>query len=227
MKKRILLSLVSFFMMTAMWASLQEAYQIYVDGANGKTGKTATLTLKMQTGDAGVWQWTCNVVLPAGVTYVDGSAAIVDGRYPEGFNPTLTATAVTDEETNVTTVTFSCFGADGTVMTGTDGDIATFEVQVASSVEPGDYTVQVKNAVMFEVDQNKSYTYSLREFTWTIEKGALTGDVNEDGFVDGGDAQQILNVMAANGYEAKCDVNNDGFVDGGDYQQVLNIMAAQ
>ena len=55
----------------------------------------------------------------------------------------------------------------------------------------------------------------------------IVGDVNSDGFVDGGDAQQILNVMAVNGYDTKCDVNKDGYVDGGDCQQVLNIMSAQ
>ena len=157
--------------MTTIWAELQEAYQIYLTSTDGQIGKTSTMILKMHTGNAGVWQWTCNVVLPAGVTYVDGSAAIVDGRYPEGFNPTLTATAVTDFETNVTTVTFSCFGADGMAMTGTDGAIAFFDVNVGATVEPGDYIIQVKNAIMFLADQWTSYTYALREFTWTITAG--------------------------------------------------------
>ena len=62
-------------------------------------------------------------------------------------------------------------------------------------------------------------------------RGAYTnqipGDVNDDGVVDGGDAQQILNVMSVDGYDEKCDVNGDNVVDGGDYQQVLNIMSAE
>ena len=70
MKKRILLSLVSFFAMTAMWASLTEAYQISVTaGAAGKTGDKATLTLNMKNKEA-IATWTCDVVLPAG-TYTD------------------------------------------------------------------------------------------------------------------------------------------------------------
>ena len=56
---------------------------------------------------------------------------------------------------------------------------------------------------------------------------AVFGDVNNDGSVDGGDCQQILNVMSVDGYDAKCDVNGNGIVDGADYQQVLNIMSAQ
>ena len=55
----------------------------------------------------------------------------------------------------------------------------------------------------------------------------VPGDVNNDFVVDGGDAQQILNVMSVDGYDASCDVNGDNVVDGGDYQQILNIMSAQ
>ncbi|MBO7119837.1 MAG: hypothetical protein J6W03_05925 [Bacteroidaceae bacterium] len=223
MKKRILLSLVSFFMMTAMWASLQDAYQIYVTGANGKTGQNSTLTLNMQAGDAGVWQWTCNVVLPAGIEFV-GNEAIVENRYPEGFNPTLTATPVTDPETGVTTVTFTCYGADGFVMTGTDGAIATFDVK---PTEVGEFNIQVKNAIMFMVDQNNSYGYDLREFAWTVEEGRIKGDADNNGQVDGADLQKILNIMSANGYDESCDIDSNGVVDGADYQIVLNIMASQ
>ena len=55
----------------------------------------------------------------------------------------------------------------------------------------------------------------------------IKGDVNNDGSVDGGDAQQILNVISDDGYEAALDVNGDGVIDGGDYQQILNIMSAE
>ena len=51
------------------------------------------------------------------------------------------------------------------------------------------------------------------------------GDVNNDGKVDGIDAQAILNVMSDNGYKLECDVDKDGKVDGIDYQTVLNIMS--
>ena len=70
MKKRILLSLVSFFAMTAMWASITDAYQIYVKGANGKTYGTAELTLNMKNKNA-IAIWKCTLVLPEGITYKD------------------------------------------------------------------------------------------------------------------------------------------------------------
>ncbi|MBR6128303.1 MAG: dockerin type I repeat-containing protein [Bacteroidaceae bacterium] len=226
MKKRILLSLVSFFMMTAMWASLQDAYQIYVTaGAAGKTGETATLTLNMKTGDAGIWSWSCTVVLPEGVTFVEGSEAIDPARYPEDFAPTFTATPNEDG-----TVTFSCAGADGKVMTGTDGAIATFQVAVAADATPGDVVVEVKNAAMIEANTTSIHNYPSKSFTWTIEEGAVAveGDANGDGEVDIADYTYILNVMADEGEVSEypeVDVNGDNEIDIADATYVLNLMA--
>ena len=92
MKKRILLSLMSFFVMTSMWATLASYYQMKVTAsANGKTGETATLTLNLENKNA-VTTWQCLVTLPEGVTYKEGTFAIVDGRYPEGYNAHAVAT---------------------------------------------------------------------------------------------------------------------------------------
>ncbi len=239
MKKRILLSLVSFFMMTAMWASLQEAYQIYVTaGANGKTGQNATLTLNMKNTEA-IWSWTATVALPEGVTYVDGSVALDPARlpeFPEGVEATITATVNEDG-----TVTFACQlpavdedenGIYDYAITGTDGAIATFNVTVASTVTPGDVQVVVNvGAAMVEPNGTSTYTYTkANSFTWTIEEGALLGDANGDGAVDVADVTFILSRMAENAkaedYPAS-DVNGDGGIDVADVTNVLTIMASQ
>ena len=70
---------------------------------------------------------------------------------------------------------------------------------------------------------------SLDDFDLVITAGkpdnSIKGDVDNDGKVDGIDAQAILNVMSDDGYKTECDVNKDGKVDGLDYQTVLNIMS--
>ena len=223
MKKRILLSLVSFFAMTAMWASLVDAYQIYVTGSNAKTGTTAELTLNMKNRNAiGIWQ--CTLVLPEGVTYED--VAVVPARYPEGYNAELTATPNADG-----TVTIVCSGEEGVTLTGTDGAIATVTVKIAATVEPGDYIVTVKDTKLYEPNGDiRQDAKGTREFTWTIEKGeepGIKGDLNGDGKVDIADAVSVLNIMAAGSYEAAADLNGDQKVDVADFVSVLNIMAAQ
>ncbi len=220
MKKRILLSLVSFFIMTAMSASLLEAYKIYVTaGANGKQGATAELTVNLKNKNA-IASWNCKIVLPAGVTFQ--SAELLNARVPEGYEAQFNAVANEDG-----TVDLSCEGAEGVALTGTDGAVAKIVVAVAADAAIGDCTVNVKSAHMEEVDGTE-YNRSNNEFTWTIEEGAPAfevGDVNCDGKVDIADAVSVLNAVAGIEVPGDADVNKDGNVDVADFVTVLNIMA--
>ena len=225
MKKRILLSLMSFFVMTSMWATLASYYQMKVTAsANGKTGETATLTLNLENKNA-VTTWQCLVTLPEGVTYKEGTFAIVDGRYPEGYNANVVATVNGDG-----TVTFFCEGAEGIALTGTAGAVATFDVEVASEVVPNDYAVVVNNSDVTEVNGTTYHWKTANEYVWTIEEGAasvIEGDVTGDGKVNFTDAQSVLTLMANDEYDASADVNHDGKVDFTDYQSILVIMAGE
>ena len=220
MKKRILLSLVSFFMMTAMWASVVDAYQIYVTAAaNGKTGATATLKLNMKNRN-GVDTWKCVLVLPAGVTYE--SAVVSGNRYPEGFSPALTVTTNADGS-----LTFFCEGEEGFTMTGTDGEVAEVTVKVAADAPVGDCVVNVSESHILASGDMHDRTKD-NEFTWTIEQGeepGIWGDLNDDQKVDIADAVTVLNIMATGVYDVKADLNGDNKNDIADFVTVLNIMA--
>ena len=223
MKKRILLSLMSFFVMTSMWATLASYYQMKVTAsANGKAGETATLTLNLENKNA-VTTWQCLVTLPEGVTYKEGTFAIVDGRYPEGYNANVVATVNGDG-----TVTFFCEGEEGIALTGTAGAVATFDVEVASEVVPNDYAVVVNNSDVTEVNGTTYHWKTANEYVWTIEEGAapvIEGDVTGDGKVNFTDAQSVLTIMANEEYDAAADVDHNGKVDFTDYQSILLIMA--
>jgi len=225
MKKRILLSLVSFFAMTAMWASLTDAYQIYVTAAaNGKTGATAELTLNMKNKLA-IATWKCELVLPEGVTY-EGVEA-VDGRYPAEYAPTFNVTTGNDG-----VVTIICEGEEGVAITGTDGAVAKVTVKIASDVTPGDYIVKINSAQLTEPGTSATIHNNNKavEFTWNIEQGAepgIKGDLNGDNKVDIGDAVTVLNVMSTGEYNASADLNEDQKIDIADFVTILNIMAGQ
>ncbi|MBQ7461905.1 MAG: dockerin type I repeat-containing protein [Bacteroidaceae bacterium] len=205
-----------------MWASLIEAYRLEVTAAaNGKTGSTATLTLNLENKEAIVKVWQCTVKLPDGVTYVDGSFALVPARYPEGYNAEATATVNADG-----TVTFVCAG-EGAI-TGTAGAVATFDVQIDATVTPGDYVVAVTRKHIVTVSDQIYDDATERPYTWTIEEGAPAfqkGDVNCDGKVDIADAVSVLNAMAGAEVEGDANVNGDENIDIADYVTVLNIMA--
>jgi hypothetical protein len=223
MKKRILLSMVSFFVMTAMWASLVDAYQIYVTAnANGKTNATAELILNMKNRNA-IGKWSCVIELPAGVTFK--SAEVVPGRYPEGFEPQIAAVPSNDNS-----VAVSCYGeGEGIAMTGTDGAVAVLTVEIAADATLGDAIVNVKNCTLEELN-GSMHNNANKEYTWTIEQGedvGIAGDLNGDGKVDIADAVSVLNIMAANGYDAVADINKDQKVDIADFVSILNTMAAQ
>ena len=231
MKKRILLSLVAFFAMTAMWASLnQGAFKIYVTGANGKTNNPATLKLNMANKNA-VGMWECTVVLPDGVTYVPGSVTITPGRYPEGAPTNVTETVNADGSvTFVYAVDEDEDGKPDFVLTGSDGEIASFSVNIAGTATVGENIVTVKEgAKMFEGNGTARNNDVAEEFKWTIEEGqaSLKGDVNKDGSVDLSDALTILDKMAEGSTDVAFDVDGDGNVNLSDFLSILDIMAEQ
>ena len=125
------------------------------------------------------------------------------------------------------TVTLSCELPEGTTYTGTDGAVATIQVQIAATVEPADYTVGLNTIKTIEAD-GTIHSKDANELVWTVEKGedpSLKGDVNIDGAVDIADGVSILNVMASGEALVSADVNGDGAVDIADFVSVLNIMA--
>ncbi len=214
--------MVSFFVMATSWASLLEAYQIYVTGANAKTNSTAELTLNMKNRNA-INMWECTLVLPEGVTFQ--SASLITARIPDGFNAEFSAVDNGDG-----TVSFTCEGEVGVGIPGTDGAIATVTVAIGD-ITPADVIVTVKDTKLTEpngtINEDKK---GQREFTWTIEQGeqqGKEGDLNGDEQVDIADAVAVLEVMAIDEYSVAADLNKDGKVDIADFVYVLEIMSQQ
>ena len=209
--------------MTAMWASLIDAYRIEVTAAAaGKTYATAELTLNMWNKEA-VIEWQTTLVLPEGVTFK--SVAIVEGRYPEGYNAVLETTENADGS-----VTIHCEGEEGVALTGTAGAVATVTVEIAGTVVPGDYKVIAKDTALTEANTTIHNNANVKEYTWTIEQGEepqTGGDLNGDGTIDIADAVCVLDVMASAEPDMKADLNGDGSVDIADLVVVLDLMAQQ
>ena len=156
--------------------TMAEAYHIYPYAeAPGQVGSSAEILLIMKNRSA-IATWQCTLELPQGVTFNSVSLPVgIDNRYPEGYNAQLTQTM--NGEGNV--ITFACQGEEGYALTGTDGVVAVVTVDIAQTVQPGDYDVYVKNIVLIQPDE-KIHSYGIdRKMTWTIEP-APTGIINFD-----------------------------------------------
>ena len=224
MKKRILLSLVSFFTMTAMWATLNDNFKLYFaeNLEAGKVGQKATLVLNMKnTTERPIAKWTGKIVLPEGVTYVDGSAVVVPGRYPSNYNPQLTVTTDGD-------LVLTCEGAEGVAIDGTDGAVASIQVEIASTVTPGNVVLKVDGVVLTEPNDHM-INLAASETPWTIEEGStgLLGDFNLDGVINAADLEYIYTLIAGEMYAADADINNDGAVNAADAEFILAIIAGE
>lgn len=214
-----MLSLVSFFAVTAMWASLTEAYKIYVTAPTAKTNSTAELTLSVKNRNA-IGIWSCELVLPAGVTFE--SFSLVDARYPEAYEAEYKAE---DKGNGVIAITVE--GADGVAMTGTDGAAATVTVKISDKATVGENTITVQAQNLYEPN-GTGHTHDAIETKWTIEQGepaGVEGDANGDGEVTIDDVVAVLTAMANDLKDKQYDVNKDGEVTIDDVVAVLTIMA--
>lgn len=218
-----MLSLVSFFAVTAMWASLTEAYKIYVTAPTAKTNSTAELTLNVKNRNA-IGTWSCELVLPTGVTFE--SFSLVDARYPEAYEAEYTAE---DKGNGVIAITVE--GAEGVAMTGTDGAAATVTVKISDKATVGENIVTVQAQSLYEPN-GSGHTHDAIETKWTIEQGepaGIKGDVNGDEVVSIADVVAVLEAMAADKTVAEvpaADVNEDEVISIADVVKVLEIMAA-
>ena len=144
---------------------LMSNFFIYATGATGKAGSTAELTLNMHNIEP-ICAWTCNLVLPEGVTFQ--SVALIKDRQPEGYEAEPVATCQEDGS-----VTITCEGTKDIGLTGTDGAIASVMVEIADTITSGRHIVGVRDAFFVVVDELGFYEKAYTEFKWFIKGNDL------------------------------------------------------
>ena len=96
----------------------------------------------------------------------------------------------------------------------------TANVKVYEGIDHGFYVVVTDSAG--NVEQKEA----AREFSLSYNAATtVTGDVNGDEAVNGGDVMAVYNSMAGGATNSRSDVNGDGAVNGGDVMAVYDIMA--
>lgn len=108
------------------------------------------------------------------------------------------------------------------------GKVLSLQYDVASTVTPGDYTLQVDSIKLGTgAMKNKSSQIST-SFTITVKKLPMMGDVNDDGVVDISDASAIASYLVGDVpsifVKEVADYNKDGSIDISDASAIASVI---
>ena len=199
---------------------------IYIEETEVRTGTQATISLKMKN-TTGIRGFQFDLYLPEGVTVVKSpkgkiQGALSNGRLPDEDEHTLTLSEQSDGS-----IRFLCSSQYEETFTGTDGEIATLQVNVADDMEDGDYAIQLKDVKLTENDISKFYLTDLVTQKLVVST-FIVGDISGDGKVDVSDYTGVANYIHGNtptGFNAMAaDVNTDNVIDVLDYTGIANII---
>lgn len=224
MVKKLLMSIAAVAMTTVAFAEDTDLSTIdntlYFDKVTASAGKQATVSLKMKNAANGIQAIGAYVTLPAGVTI---SAVELGSRAPEAQENVVYAK--TNRVDGVDRIAF--ISGNGVALTGNDGEVIKITLDIAETVENGDYPISISNMELCN-NENAVYGKDLTvNSTLTIGAAGLKGDVNGDGEVDVADVTVIYSYMIAGEKPANADVNEDGDVDVADVTAVYGIMAGK
>ena len=200
---------------------------IYVPNTELKAGaQNFTISINMKN-SALIRGFQFDLYLPDGVTVAKSSkgkilASLNPNRLPEDDEHTLTMQERADGS-----ITFLCGSQYPEDFIGNEGELISLTVNVAETMEDGEYPIVLQNMELTETDINKYYDHSRIKSTLTISSYML-GDINDDGIVNVRDYIGVANHILGNtpeGFIEKAgDVNEDGTINVRDYIGIANII---
>lgn len=192
---------------------------IYAEEATALKGGNGTLTICLKNSQA-TNAYSFDMTLPEGVTIDSYTLSNRHNGHSESMNY--------NETTGV--YSFAVLSSQSKEVTGNDGAIWTFKLNVADNVEEGGYPVKITNARYSLTSGSASVTMPETTSLLTIAD-YLKGDVNNDGDVDIADAVCIVNHAVGKNtpvfIAAAADVNNDGDIDIADAVRIINLVVGK
>lgn len=211
MKKKLFTSILCFG--TALGAMAEVTDFISLESAAGTAGRTITLSVNLTNPTIAACAYQCDVVLPEGVTVVEGTIDVAD-RCP-GHQ---IASRVREDGT-YRIVSYSLSNA---LIPGQSGTVATFDVAIADDVADGTYTFTVKNTEIADANSLSKFDADGQNSNLIVREGGQFGDLNNDDKVDTIDLGILINYILSSNYNG--DINNDGKVDTIDLGEMINAI---
>ena len=200
------------------------SYAIYAQPAKARKGNQATLSVCMKNTQP-ITLWQADLTLPSGFSLATDSygdlMVSISGSRTSTSRHSISTSTLSDGSIRIL-----CSSSNNKTFTGTDGEVATITLNVASNVNDGNYAVKFNNIKLVEANETKHEVDEVVS-VMTVKSYTL-GDVNDDGSIDGVDLVGIVNYIldrptSGNIFEA-ADVNQDGVIDGSDYVREVNAI---
>lgn len=203
----------------------QLANTIYIERVEAAPGGQLTLSVKMKNVVAAE-SFGFDLYLPDGVT-----VATDEDGFPLASLSTQRTTANKTNHFNADfkqdgALNIQAYSSRGYTISGNDGEVALITINIAGTVEAGEYPIIIRNIAI--ADEN-SVTYRVDYVKSTLAISAYTlGDANSDGFIDVGDLTAISHYILERpdaSFNAKAaDANTDDNIDVGDLTAVSHLI---
>ena len=158
--------------LTADWDAKDNV--IFIAPFTATAGTKTAISFEMKN-TAAIRGFQFDLYLPEGMTVVKSAKGKIQGKLSEGRLPDEDEHDLTFSQQPDGAIRFLCSSQYDETFTGTSGELATLQVEIASDMANGDHAIQLKNMKLTETDISKYYTSDLIESTVTIEGGATTG----------------------------------------------------
>lgn len=144
---------------------------IYISPFTVSAGTQTTLSFKMKNTVA-IRGFQFDLYLPEGMTAVKSSKGRIQGVLSAGRLPDEDEHDLTFSEQADGAIRFLCSSQYDETFTGTEGEIATLQVNVAAGMADGDYALLLKEVKLTETDISKFYLTELLKTTVTVGSSA-------------------------------------------------------
>jgi hypothetical protein len=144
---------------------------IYISPFTVTAGTQTTLSIKMKN-KAAIRGFQFDLYLPEGMTAVKSSKGRIQGVLNAGRLPDEDEHDLTFSEQADGAIRFLCSSQYDETFIGTEGEIATLQVNVAAGMADGDYALLLKEVKLTETDISKFYLTELVKTTVTVGTSA-------------------------------------------------------
>jgi len=150
---------------TADWDAKDNV--IFIAPFTATAGTKTSISIEMKN-TAAIRGFQFDLYLPEGITVVKSAKGKIQGKLSEGRLPDEDEHDLTFSQQPDGAIRFLCSSQYDETFTGTSGELATLQVEIASDMANGEYAIQLKNMKLTETDISKYYTSDLIESTVTI-----------------------------------------------------------